>query len=491
MSHLTWRSGVVLAALLISLSAAVAQDASDFVGTVTLRSGQAYTGVIKLAELGVVLGSGVGNLRDEYGLVKLKTGDQEVAITGRDIKSIDADWVNEGGEALAKWVLKSLTVTRKDGSTVTGQPTWPFHCSTLSIVLGNGELTRVSAYPLGSRDFTPDNLIKSITIGKTEPAAPVAPVTPAPEKPAEPVTPAPEKPAEPTAPVTPAPEKPAEPAAPVTPAPEKPAEPVAPAPEKPAEPTAPVTPAPEKPAEPAAPVTPAPEKPAEPVTPAPEKPAEPTAPVTPAPEKPAEPAAPVTPAPEKPAEPVAPAIPPVPVKCVLGFANIGDAAEIERIKGVIAPLAVDNAVAVEAAADGFSAMTFTLADVSAYPALVEALKYKTAADGTKTLVFEESGRQISSAFRTVAIRGQVKMTVTFSVTPGAKLFYSPAAGQETEVPADQIAADGKVTMDVSIARGQEAVYGRTVLGEVEKCIKIDIYSGDVMQIARAEYDAHK
>jgi hypothetical protein len=122
---------------------------------------------------------------------------------------------------------------------------------------------------------------------------------------------------------------------------------------------------------------------------------------------------------------------------------------------------------------------------------VEALKYKATASGGKVLAYEESGRQISSAFRTVAIKGTVKVTVTFAVTPGARLFYSPVAGEETEVPAEKIAADGKVSLDVSIARGQEAVYGRTVLGEVEKCIKIDIYTGEVTEITRAEYDSHK
>jgi len=84
----------------------------------------------------------------------------------------------------------------------------------------------------------------------------------------------------------------------------------------------------------------------------------------------------------------------------------------------------------------------------------------------------------------------VTVSVSFSVAPGAKLFYSPAPGTEEEVPAEKIDADGKVSLQVSIVKGQEFIYARTVLGEVEKCIKIDIFSGEAADVSRAQYDTH-
>jgi hypothetical protein len=179
------------------------------------------------------------------------------------------------------------------------------------------------------------------------------------------------------------------------------------------------------------------------------------------------------------------------VKCSFTFQNLTDAAELDRVKAMVQSRAEGNVVEVTSGEGGTVTMSFMLPDVTAAPAVIEELKYRVSGDGSKLLVFEESARQVASTFRTVAIKGAVKVTLNFTISPGAKLFYSAAAGQEAEVAADRIGAQGNVTMDVAIARGQDFVYARTVLGEVEKCIKVDIFDSSVSTISRAEYDAHK
>jgi hypothetical protein len=180
----------------------------------------------------------------------------------------------------------------------------------------------------------------------------------------------------------------------------------------------------------------------------------------------------------------------MPVKCSFVFKNLTDAAEVDRVKKAIQAKADGGAVEVTTGEAGMVTMAFTLADVTALPKLAEQLKYKTS-DSGKALAFEESGRQVSTSFRTVAISGSVKVTLQFTISPGAKLFYSGKPGEETEVPADKIDASGNVKLDAPIARGQGFVYARTVLGAVEKCIKVDIYDSSVTQISRAAYDAHQ
>ncbi|MCE5218598.1 hypothetical protein LLH03_16370 [bacterium] len=157
----------------------------------------------------------------------------------------------------------------------------------------------------------------------------------------------------------------------------------------------------------------------------------------------------------------------------------------------MAGYALDKAVEVTKQEDGGVAMSFTLEDVSKFPALVEALRYRATPDGGKQLVYEELGRQVSASFRTATLSGAVKMSITFMVTPGAQLFVSPKAGEEQQVAQDKIAADGTVAMDVPIVRGQESVYARTVLGEVEKCIKIDLFTGAITEVTKANYQAQK
>ena len=117
MKRAAWGARAAVVCLLLALTIPVlAQEAgSDFVGTVTLRNGQSFSGVIKLAELGVVLGSGVGNLLPGYGQMNLQAGDQQVSIQARDIASIEADW----GDGAASTVAASTTGVTS-GSAATG-----------------------------------------------------------------------------------------------------------------------------------------------------------------------------------------------------------------------------------------------------------------------------------------------------------------------------------------------------------------------------------
>ena len=142
------------------------------------------------------------------------------------------------------------------------------------------------------------------------------------------------------------------------------------------------------------------------------------------------------------------------------------------------------------AADGAFSLAATLADAASYAAVVDALQFRAEADGSRRQVFQLADKELRSSFTTVQIKGTVKVTVTFTVTPGATLFHSAAPGQETQVDAALIDATGNVTLPVTITKGQEFVYARTVLGGVERCIKVDIFSGETVEVTKAAYLAH-
>jgi len=510
-----WQS-VTLAGILIVLAwlPAFGQDAvGDFTGTITLRSGQTLQGTIKLAEFGVVYGSSIGTLQPEYGAIELDVNGEKIATPGRDIWAVQAEWKNEGSAEAADWVIAEMIVTKKDGSQVIGKPVWKLHCSTSSVVGENGETRRVSAIPLTQKDFSADNFIQQVVIGDKQP--PAAPITSVPAEgaaapaegaaapaegaaaPAEGAA-APAEgaaaPAEGAAAPAEGAAAPAEGAA----APAEGAEAPAEGAEAPAEGAAAPAEGAEAPAEGAAAPAEGAAAPAEGAE-APAEGAEAPAEGAEAPaegaEAPAEGAAAPAEGAEAPAEgaaaPVVAPIAPVPVDCMLEFANLTNVAEQDRVKATIVEVAVDGRVTVVPCdAPGSIGMAFTLADVTALPALVESIKYRLTDDGGKALVFEESGRMVTSKFRTAAITGTVSVSVSFCIAPGADLFYSAAPGEETQVAAGKIDRDGNVTLQVAIARGQEFIYARTVLGEIEKCIKIDIFTGESVEISRAQYEEH-
>ncbi len=461
-----WQS-VTLAGILIVLAwlPAFGQDAvGDFTGTITLRSGQTLQGTIKLAEFGVVYGSSIGTLQPEYGAIELDVNGEKIATPGRDIWAVQAEWKNEGSAEAADWVIAEMIVTKKDGSQVIGKPVWKLHCSTSSVVGENGETRRVSAIPLTQKDFSADNFIQQVVIGDKQP--PAAPITSVPAEGAAAPAEGAAAPAEGAAAPAEGAAAPAEGAA----APAEGAAAPAEGAEAPAEGAA-------APAEGAAAPAEGAEAPAEGA----EAPAEGAAAPAEGAEAPAEGAA----------APVVAPIAPVPVDCMLEFANLTNVAEQDRVKATIVEVAVDGRVTVVPCdAPGSIGMAFTLADVTALPALVESIKYRLTDDGGKALVFEESGRMVTSKFRTAAITGTVSVSVSFCIAPGADLFYSAAPGEETQVAAGKIDRDGNVTLQVAIARGQEFIYARTVLGEIEKCIKIDIFTGESVEISRAQYEEH-
>lgn len=180
------RAGAVLViVLLVSAAGAVAQQAPQLTGTVTLRGGKALTGKIQLAELGVVEGAGIGNSLPGRGSLVLKVGDQAVRIVGDEIASISVQWVNSGTEAEPRWEIQKIIVVKKDGSKAEGTPDWLLHATNVWVVTADGKTERVHVFPFGGEPFSPDNLIAKVEI-----AGAAAPVQPAPVAPAVPEAPA-------------------------------------------------------------------------------------------------------------------------------------------------------------------------------------------------------------------------------------------------------------------------------------------------------------
>jgi len=179
---------VVVATVLLGVSA-FAQDANKLEGTVYLRSGQTLSGVIRIAELGVVPGSGIGTLLGQGGAFTVEVDGQDQTVAASDLKMLEASWANVGTEQDPRWRIEQITLTTQDGEKVIGKPTWLIHASEVSI---EGQ-PAVHAFPLAGSDFSPDNFIAKIILGEPLPeevpaAAPAAPEEVAP--PAEETPPA-------------------------------------------------------------------------------------------------------------------------------------------------------------------------------------------------------------------------------------------------------------------------------------------------------------
>lgn len=106
------------------------------------------------------------------------------------------------------------------------------------------------------------------------------------------------------------------------------------------------------------------------------------------------------------------------------------------------------------------------------------------------IVFAENDPVLRMTYRAVLLEGGLQMTLKLKITPGAQLFYAADGDREQEVSPLFIDDDGSVSMPIAITEGQRFIYGRTVLGNIVKCIRIYIYTGDTQEIPLEEYSMH-
>lgn len=181
---------LLVALMLLALTAALAQEPAPLSGTVTFRSGQTLTGVIRSADLGIMEGSGIGTNAGGGGSLKVAINGKPQVVPAANIASVDVTWVDASKPGEPAWDITELRITTRDGQVLVGKPTWHMHATNVSVQLPSGETKRVHAFPLAGPDFKAENLIAKIELTGEAPAATTpapAATTPAPE----PTTPAP------------------------------------------------------------------------------------------------------------------------------------------------------------------------------------------------------------------------------------------------------------------------------------------------------------
>lgn len=170
----------VAALTVLCATVALAQYAGPKLeGTATLRSGETISGVVLSAQLGIVDGAEIGSNLADGGYISIAAEGGERDIKATEIASLDVEWANTGTAEASKWKIARLTVVTTGGETVTGEPTWLVHATSLNVEQADGSRKKVYAFPLAGANFSADNLLTKLVLGAA-PVADVAPVTPTP-----------------------------------------------------------------------------------------------------------------------------------------------------------------------------------------------------------------------------------------------------------------------------------------------------------------------
>jgi hypothetical protein len=77
-------------------------------------------------------------------------------------------------------------------------------------------------------------------------------------------------------------------------------------------------------------------------------------------------------------------------------------------------------------------------------------------------------------------------TVTFSVKPGSRLYFKNPGGTESDITA-KVDKNGKVTLPTTIKEGQKFVFARAMKDNVNRYIRINIFTSDVQDVTQRDY----
>ena len=169
--RLTRGVALTTALLLLCTVAALAQEPA-LQGTITLKGGKTLTGEIKVAQVGVLQGSGIGTLLPGLGSLKLKVDDQVVEVKAPDLAAVEITWGLMNPQDPQSWEIKEISALRRDGTRLTGKPTWGLQATSVVV----GDLPALYAFPKGE-GFSADNLLAKVEIAGAMPAVITPPAT--------------------------------------------------------------------------------------------------------------------------------------------------------------------------------------------------------------------------------------------------------------------------------------------------------------------------
>jgi hypothetical protein len=174
------------------------------------------------------------------------------------------------------------------------------------------------------------------------------------------------------------------------------------------------------------------------------------------------------------------------IQCHYRFRNVEREQDRERIAKVIASAAKGDVR--KGGSDMHPEYFFTVKNLDVLDRMHPKIVYDnpTAEPHELNRVFNYREPQFSILYETIDIKATIRVIVTFRITPGARLFYKPQGRGEKDIT-DLVGEDGTVTLETQIGRGQEYIYGRTLSGEVQRFIKINVYTQKVTDIDESEY----
>lgn len=161
---------------------------------------------------------------------------------------------------------------------------------------------------------------------------------------------------------------------------------------------------------------------------------------------------------------------------------------VEKVTGAAKKLISSSAESMDRdpAADEPVAYTFTVSDPAALDRIHRALM--TGHTGSPQPLFNAGTPSYAMNYSTARLDGGLDITVHFTISPDAELFTKQPGSAEQAAGGTIDRTTGRVSLPATLHRGEDFLYARTVRGNVQRFLKIDVYTGESSEIDRATYE---
>jgi hypothetical protein len=169
------------------------------------------------------------------------------------------------------------------------------------------------------------------------------------------------------------------------------------------------------------------------------------------------------------------------IHCTYQFQNVGSDEELERIETLIEHASSSDITI--GGSDKDTTYTFFVENLEDIDAIHSEILYD---DDEGDRLYNVVDPAFRITYQSIEISAALEVTVRFRVTPGAELYYISEDQPEIDIT-QLVDPRGNVALSTSIEQGQQYIYARTVVGDVEKYIMIDIFSREVQEIDESDY----
>ena len=175
------------------------------------------------------------------------------------------------------------------------------------------------------------------------------------------------------------------------------------------------------------------------------------------------------------------------ISCQYTFIDIDRLEDQERIDNAIRSVAKGTVVKLGTQTSpiyGFTVASFSDLDKIHPQILYKNSSFSEEANLNQTLNIRSKEFKVS--YDSTDISASMEVILRFSVKPGSELFYKDQEGDEINIT-DKVDPWGNVEFNTKIGKGREYISARTVLGNVTRYIKIDIFTQVVSDIDPERY----